>query len=82
MYGYGGWGDYSLGWLSPPWYYYLPFHPAFYYSPPIYYDGGYYPGGFSFGRLLLGILIIAFIIWLLAKIFGGGGGRRVRYTNY
>jgi len=75
----GGYGDY---WYHPAWYYWLPFHPAFYYGSP-YYDNGYYhPGGFSFFRLLIGIFVIVFILWLLARIFGGGGGRGVRYTSY
>ncbi len=76
-YGYGGYGDY---WFHPAWYYWLPFHPAFYYGAPYYYGGAYYPGGFSFTRLIIGILVIVFIIWLLSKIFGGGKG--VRYTSY
>ncbi|HWD39830.1 MAG TPA: hypothetical protein VG944_13355 [Fimbriimonas sp.] len=76
-YYYGGYGDY---WFHPAWYYWLPFHPAFYYSPPYMYNGAYYPGGFSFTRLILGILVIMFVLWLLSRIFGGGRG--VRYTNY
>ena len=79
---YGGWGDYSYYWMRPSWYYYTPFHPAFYYGAPVMYNGMYYPGSFSWGHLLISILFFVFIIWLLAKIFGGGGGRRVKYTSY
>jgi hypothetical protein len=78
-YGYGGYGDY---WFHPSWYYWLPFHPAFYYGAPYEYQGAYYPGGFSFTRLIIGILVIVFIFWLLGKLFGGGGGRGVKYTSY
>jgi hypothetical protein len=77
VYYYGGYGDY---WYHPSWYYWTPFHPAFYYSAPYMYNGAYYPGQFSFMRLIIGILIIVFIIWLLAKLFGGG--KSVRYTSY
>lgn len=74
---------YSLGMLTSPWTHWMPFHPAFYYNPPVYYGGAYYPGEFSFFRLFLGIAAIIFVIWLIAKIFRGfGGGKGVRYTNY
>lgn len=75
---YGGYGDY---WYHPSWYYWMPFHPAFYYNAPYMgSDGYYYPGGFSFMRLLEGLLVFAFVIWLISRIFGGGKG--VRYTTY
>lgn len=83
VYGYGGWSSYSFYWGTPAWYYWTPFHPAFYYRPPVYYDGGIYPGGFSFGRALMGmlslVLVFAFIVWLFGRI---GGGGNVRYTTY
>lgn len=70
---YGGWSDYSYYW-SPwhrtPWYYYTPFHPAFFYSPPYYAsDGYYYPGGISFFRVIVGLAVFGFVIWLLFKLF-------------
>jgi hypothetical protein len=77
-YGYGGYGDY---WFHPSWYYWMPFHPAFYYNAPYMGpDGAYYPGGFSFIRLLMGLVFFVFVIWLLSRLFGGGGG--VKYTTY
>lgn len=79
-YSYGGYGDY---WYRPHWYYWLPFHPAFYYGAPyLGSDGYYYPGGFSFSRLLLSLVFFVFLFWLIGKIFFGGGGRRVKYTSY
>jgi hypothetical protein len=78
-YYYGGYGDY---WFHPAWYYWMPFHPAFYYGAPYMYNGAYYPGGFSFMRLIMGIFIILFVLWLLSLIFRGGGGRNVRFTSY
>ena len=73
VYHYGGWSDYSYYW-SPwrptPWYYYTPFHPAFFYSPPYYAsDGYYYPGGVSFFRVLIGLIVFAFVVWLVVKLF-------------
>lgn len=81
--GGGFWSGYALGGLTSPWSYYVPFHPSFYTYRP-YYDsyGGYHEGGFSFFRFLIGVAIIGFIVWLLFRIFGGGGGgKRYRYTN-
>lgn len=78
-YGYGFMSGYSLGWLHPSWYYYTPFSPYFYYSPPSYYNGAYYSGGFSFMKLLLAIIIFAVIIWIVLKLIKGKG---VRYTTY
>jgi hypothetical protein len=76
-------GGYSLGVLTNPWTHYMPFHPGFYVNPPVYYNGAYYGGGFSFTRLLLGILIIGGVIWLFSRfIRGGGGRRRIKYTNF
>ena len=47
---------------------YTPFHPSFYYSPPIYENGGYYPGGFSFLKFLLGLVLILIIVYLIVAI--------------
>lgn len=67
---YGGMGDgFMMGYLmgSIPWYYSMPFHPAFYYSRPYTVtnpDGtvGAYPGTFSWGTLFFVLLLV-----------GGGG---------
>ncbi len=66
---YGGWGDYSYGWVHPAWYFWTPFHPAFYYNPPIYQNGYYEPGGFSFFKLMLGMVLVFFFVWLIWRIF-------------
>ena len=80
-YGYGGWGSrYSYAWGSPAWYYWTPFHPAFYYSPPVYYNGVVYPGGFSWTHLLLSLLFFAVVFWIVARLLFRRGG--VRYTTY
>lgn len=46
------------------------------------YGGVMYPGQFLWSRVIISILIFAFIIWLLSRLFGGGGGRRIKYTSY
>jgi len=74
---YGGMGDgFMMGYLmgSIPWYWSMPFHPAFYYSRPYTAanpDGttAVYPGTFQWGTLFVTLLIIggiAFIgyVWL------------------
>lgn len=82
-YGGGGfWSGYALGTLTNPWTHWMPFHPGFYVNPPYYENGAYYGGGFSFGRFILGIVIIGFVVWLVLRLFGGGGGKRYKYTNY
>ncbi len=76
---YGGMADqFMLGYLmgSAPWYWSLPFHPAFYYSRPYIVenpDGSVevYPGTFSWSRLLLvlaGALLASFLIWRIIRI--------------
>jgi len=75
---YGGMGDgFMMGYLmgSIPWYWSMPFHPAFYYSRPhtvANADGttGAYPGTFQWGTLFLTILVIggiAFVIYTWLK---------------
>ncbi len=72
-----------MGWaMSPPWYYYTPFHPAFYFHPPVYYDGGLYPGGFNWLNFFISLVVFGFVIWLIGRIFIGGRRKGVRYTNY
>ncbi len=81
--GYGFWGGYSLGYGYSPWHW-MPFHPAFYVSPPYYDNGVIYPGGFSFIRFFLGLFLMLFFLWMISRLFFGGFGRgkRVRYTTY
>ncbi len=81
-YGYGFFSGYSLGMLSNPWLHYAPWHPAFYYGRPMYYDGAYHAGEFSFFRLIFGIAIIVFVVWLIAKILRLIGGGGIKYTTY
>lgn len=77
---YGGMGDgFMMGYLmgSIPWYYSMPFHPAFYYSRPYTVanpDGtvGVYPGTFQWGQLFFVLLLVAggaFIlyVWIRSK---------------
>ncbi len=75
----GGFSDYSFYWSRPSWYYYTPFHPAFYYSPPIYTGGAYYGGGFSFFRFLMGLVLIGVVIggviWVFSLFRGGRNSR-------
>jgi len=78
----GFWSGYALGTMGSPWTHYMPFHPGFYTYSPYYSNGVYYEGGFSFTRFIIGIALIIFVIWLLIRLFGGGGGRNIRYTNY
>lgn len=81
---YGGRTAYGYGpsyyWGSPMWYYYTPFHPAFYYNAPyLGSDGAYYGGGFNFMHFLLSILLFFGVIALLGKLFFGR--KNVRYTS-
>lgn len=77
---YGGMGDgFMMGYMmgSMPWYWSMPFHPAFYYSRPYTVanpDGttGVYPGTFQWGTLFFTLIIIGgigFIVytWLRNK---------------
>lgn len=84
---YGGMGDgFMMGYLmgSIPWYYHMPFHPAYYYSHPttvVNPDGttGVYPGTFQFGTLFFTLLIVGalcFIIYVIIR------NRRRRVQGY
>lgn len=75
---YGGMGDgFMMGYLmgSIPWYYSMPFHPAFYYSRPYTVanpDGStaVYPGTFQFGSLIMTLIVlgvVVFILWVMFK---------------
>ncbi len=85
---YGGMGDgFMMGYMmgSIPWYWSMPFHPAFYFSRPYTHtnpDGsvGVYPPTFQWGTLIITLLVvggIAFILftWLRNR------RRRMAYTT-
>jgi hypothetical protein len=77
VHSYGGYTDglmmgYLMGRTSAMWY--TPFHPAFYYSRPVYVnnpDGTMevYPPTFSFFRLFLGLAVLGLIVWLVMRFF-------------
>lgn len=83
VHNYGGFTDglmmgYLMGRTSAMWY--TPFHPAFYYSRPVYVnnpDGTMevYPPTFSFFKFFLGLAIVGLILWLIVRFF------RRRSTN-
>lgn len=70
---YGGMGDgFMMGYMmgSIPWYWSMPFHPAFYFSRPYTNtnpDGsvGIYPPTFQWGTLIITLLIVAGIGFIL-----------------
>lgn len=77
---YGGMGDgFMMGYLmgSIPWYYSMPFHPAFYYSRPytaVNPDGttSVYPGTFQWGTVFFVLLLVGgggyiLFVWLRNK---------------
>lgn len=76
VHSYGGVGDgFAMGYMmgSIPFMWRTPFHPAFYYSRPQYLynpDGSVevYPGTFSFGTLLMVIIIGGVVVYLLFRI--------------
>lgn len=79
VHSYGGYGDglmagYLMGRTSMMWS--MPFHPAFYYSRPVYVAGPngameVYPPTFSFFRLFMGIFIMGgvvfLVVWLIRR---------------
>lgn len=77
VHSYGGLGDgFMTGYLlgSIPWYWHMPFHPAFYYSRPVVVDGAnggkeVYPGTFSFGSVIMAILMIGGIGFIIYALF-------------
>lgn len=79
--GLGFMAGYSLGyWSSPAWYYYTPFHPAFYVGRPYVADGMVHPGGFNWLNFFIGLAFFIFLIWLVARLFSGNRGPR--YVSY
>ncbi len=75
VHNYGGYTDglmmgYLMGRTSAMWY--TPFHPAFYYSRPVYVTGAdgameVYPPTFSFFKLFMGLAVFSVIIWLVMR---------------
>jgi hypothetical protein len=73
VHSYGGYGDglmagYLMGRTSMMWS--MPFHPAFYYSRPVYVTGAngameVYPPTFSFFRLFMGLFIMGGVVFLV-----------------
>ena len=78
--GYGGFRSYSFYWGAPMWYYYTPFHPAFYFHAPMYSNGYYEPGGFNFLNSFISLLVFIFLIWLVIRLFSRSRGPR--YVTY
>jgi len=85
---YGGMGDgFMMGYMmgAIPWYYHMPFHPAFYYSRPYTVanaDGtvAVYPGTFQWGTLFFIVLLVAgggyiLYVWLRQR------RRKVQWTG-
>lgn len=70
---YGGMGDgFMMGYMMGmvPWYYSMPFHPAYYYSRPntvVNPDGttSIYPGTFQWGTLFFTLLIVGGIGYII-----------------
>lgn len=85
VHSYGGYGDglmagYLMGRTSMMWS--MPFHPAFYYSRPVYVTNPngtmeVYPPTFSFFRFFMGLFIIGgivfFVVWLIRRRNNSGG---------
>lgn len=85
VHSYGGYSDglmtgYLMGRTSMMWS--MPFHPAFYYSRPVYVTSPtgaveVYPPTFSFFRLFMGMLIMGgvvfLVVWLVRRRNNGGG---------
>jgi hypothetical protein len=86
---YGGMGDgFMMGYMmgSIPWYFSMPFHPAFYYSRPstvVNPDGttGIYPGTFQWGTLLLTLVIAGAIIYVIYVVVKARRRRAMGYTT-
>lgn len=92
---YGGYGSslmmgYMMG--STSWMWMMPFHPAFYYSRPNYVqneDGtmSVYPPTFSFGRLLMVLIVLAIVIFIIRAIIkrrkqNRGGGDNPSLSSF
>lgn len=86
---YGGYADglmtgYAMGRMS--WWWFTPFHPAFYYTSPPYVmrpDGTteYYPPTFSFTTLFFTLLIAAAIVYILFVVIRNRRRRNGSYAD-
>lgn len=85
---YGGMGDgFMMGYMlgSIPWYWSMPFHPAYYYSRPatvLNPDGStaVYPGTFQWGTLFMTLLVVGGIIFI-GYVWLRNRRRRMAYTT-
>jgi uncharacterized membrane protein YhaH (DUF805 family) len=68
VHSYGGGSAYSFYWNQPSWYYHTPFHPAYYYSPPVMYNGAVYPGAFSLTRFIFGLFWLTLFVFAIAYL--------------
>lgn len=90
MHSYGGLGDgFMTGYLlgSIPWYWHMPFHPAFYYSRPVIVDGAngskeVYPGTFSFGSIIMAIILIGGVGFVIYALFFRRRSQIREYGDY
>ncbi len=86
---YGGYADgimtgYAMGRMS--WFWYTPFHPAFYYSPPPYVvreDGivEYYPPTFSFAKLFFVVMMGAVVVFVIVVVVRNRRRRRAAFEG-
>jgi hypothetical protein len=89
IHSYGGFGSglmmgYMMG--HTPWYWYTPFHPAFFYSRPYYADNpdgtvSVYPPTFDWGKLIFTIIIFAAIIYIIYAIIRSRRRRKQGYSQ-
>lgn len=95
---YGGMGDgFMMGYMlgSIPWYWSMPFHPAFYFSRPYTHanpDGSVavYPPTFQWGTLIITLLVIGAIAFILftwlrnrrRRLRGAFAGTTTRSTSW
>jgi hypothetical protein len=85
---YGGMGDgFMMGYMlgSIPWYWSMPFHPAYYCSRPataVNPDGStaVYPGTFQWGTLFITLLVVGGIIFI-GYVWLRNRRRRMAYTT-
>lgn len=85
---YGGMGDgFMMGYMlgSIPWYWSMPFHPAFYFSRPatvVNPDGttGVYPGTFQWGTLFMTVLVVGGLLFI-GYVWLRNRRRRMAFTT-
>ncbi len=85
---YGGMGDgFMMGYMmgSIPWYWSMPFHPAFYFSRPYTHanpDGsvGVYPPTFQWGTLIITLLVVGGLLFI-GYVWLRNRRRRMAYTT-